>query len=236
MKLKDILTPTFKDYCQAPTSIVVVSTDSDFCRETVARGWLTEEQMAHAAERYQLGRSRSGKCIFWMIDELGFVHDGHIGNAWASDMLKNREPVLLKHWYATHCLFGLHLLQSESSVSSHICIVKSEASAVVLSELFPESLWMATVNPLHLDIRYFEPLRGHDLMLFPPTDETMSTYVSWLEVADQLRRLYFSSPQDRGSITVNPILEDHATASQKARHIDLLAFLEEGNEEVDSSK
>ena len=35
--------------------------------------------MAHAAERYRLGKSKKGKPIFWMIDERGIVRDGRIG-------------------------------------------------------------------------------------------------------------------------------------------------------------
>ena len=89
MKLNEILTPSFRalrDLTQksqkSQKSIVELcrSNDSDFCREVVARVWLTEEQMAHAAERYRLGRSKSGRCIFWMINEMGRVYDGHIGN------------------------------------------------------------------------------------------------------------------------------------------------------------
>ena len=133
MKLKDILTPSFRMLRQElglpkpGKPVVQVSADSDFCREVVARGWLTEEQMAHAAERYRLGRSRSGRCIFWMIDEIGRVYDGFETYPlplpewrgvyssegrrieWVSAMLKAREPELLREWHTEHCLLGAHL-------------------------------------------------------------------------------------------------------------------------------
>ena len=69
MRISEILTPSFRELRQElglprpAKAVVQVSADSDFCREVVARGWLTEEQMAHAAERYRLGRSKSGRCI-----------------------------------------------------------------------------------------------------------------------------------------------------------------------------
>ena len=91
MRISEIMTPSFRELRQElglprpAKAVVQVSADSDFCREVVARGWLTEEQMAHAAERYRLGRSKSGRCIFWMIDEMGRVYDGHIGNSWVYD-------------------------------------------------------------------------------------------------------------------------------------------------------
>ena len=122
MRISEIMTPSFRElrkelgiHEERKGSMVELcrSNDSDFCREVVARGWLTEEQMAHAAERYRLGRSRSGRCIFWMIDETGRVYDGHIGNSWVSAMLKAREPELLKDWHTEHCLLGLHQLKNE---------------------------------------------------------------------------------------------------------------------------
>ena len=67
MKLKEILTPSFRDCHRGSAPVAVASDDSDFCHEAVAKGWLTKEQMRHAAMRYQLGRSRSGKTIYWMI-------------------------------------------------------------------------------------------------------------------------------------------------------------------------
>lgn len=230
MKPKDVLSPTLKDFQQPIPPMVVVSTDSDFCQETVTRGWLTAEQIAHAAARYRLGKSRSGKCIFWMIDQQGIVHDGHIGNSWASTMLKNREPELLKDWHAKHCLFGQNLLMEDVRSKMEdvkrtldfrpqtldIALVESERSAVILSELFPEQLWLATCYPGNLTVENLEVLKGHHVTLFPPTDPTMSTYVTWLEVADQAHRQFALD------ISVSSILEDHATPEQKEACIDLV--------------
>ena len=116
MKLSEILTPCFKG--TEKRSIVQPTDDSDFCHEAVDKGWLTKEQMEHAAMRYRLGRSRSGRTIFWMIDERQRVRDGRIGDSWASQMLKAREPELLQNWHTEHCLFGLHLL-SETQISTN---------------------------------------------------------------------------------------------------------------------
>lgn len=226
MKLKSVLSPTLKDFQQPDTPMVVVSTDSNFCQETVTRGWLTAEQMARAAARYRLGKSRSGKCIFWMIDRQGIVRDGHIGTSWASTMLKNREPELLKHWHPQHCLFGQNLLMEDVKrtldfrpQTLDIALVERERSAVILSELFPEQLWLASCYLLNLTVENLEPLQGHHVTLFPPTDPTMTTYVAWLEVADQAHR------QLGLDISVSSILEDHATPTQKEARIDLVDML-----------
>ena len=65
-----------------------------------------------------------------------------------------------------------------------------------------------------------EPLQGQMVTIYPRTDPTMDTYLSFLELADSIRRLYPSI-----DLTVDAILEDHASDSQKDRCIDLLEFL-----------
>lgn len=278
MKLREILSPSFRDYRRPHTPLVVVATDSDFCRETVDSGVLTAEQMAHAAARYRLGKSKSGRCIFWMIDEAGKVRDGRIGNEWVSAMMKAREPVLLRECRTVHCLYGLHLIHTDNNghteitentervitntdhtdltenitrgarvnkgpaestentergvtntnntnnISKSVCIVDDERTAVILSELFPECLWMATMYPLNLNIRQLEPLRGRHVVLYPHTDSTMSHYVCWLEIAESARQHLHMD------VTCNRLLEDYATEEQKKRKIDLVGFLTEHTE------
>ena len=217
--------------------------DSDFClwvtdgsHRAGGHPILTEEQMKRAAERYRLGKSRSGKTIFWMIDEMDRVHDGHIGDSWVSVMLKAREPKLLRDWHAEHCLFGLHLLNFNLNPNlnanfnpnlnpncqlSMVCVVEKETSAVILSELFPEYIWMATCTPMNLMLDRLEPLRSCQVTLFPSTDMTMGTFLWWQEVAEEARQ------KRHLNITVSSVLEDCATEEQKRRKIDLVDFLVE---------
>ena len=83
--------------------------DFDFFHPFIDAGKLTTEQMHNAAERYHLGKTKSGQPIFWMIDDMLTPLDAHIGtDAWISTLLKAREP-LLKCWQVQHCPFGLHL-------------------------------------------------------------------------------------------------------------------------------
>ena len=280
MKISSILSPSFKSARKERRPIVQPTDDSDFCHEVVEKGWLTVEQMRRAAQRYRLGRSRSGRTIFWMIDEQQRVHDGRIGDSWVSAMLKQREPELLKDWHTEHCLFGLHLATKTktgtltgtltgarrrqetlrlrrtltgtgtstlSSLNTHhstlnthhstlnthhstlnnhhstedrsVCIVEKESSAVVLSELFPDYVWLATSYPSYFTIDRLEPLKGCHIVAFPHTDPLMNTYVSWLEIAEQARGTY------QLDITVSTLLEDNATSEQKMRSIDLAEFV-----------
>ena len=61
MKLKDILSPSFKDYLKPIKPMVEVEWDSDLCQEVVCKGWLSEKQIRHAAARYRLGKSKSAR-------------------------------------------------------------------------------------------------------------------------------------------------------------------------------
>jgi hypothetical protein len=236
MKFEDVFRHTFKALRQqiAPEvkrqvdfilpSIAMVETcradDFDFFRPAIDTGRLTVDNMHHAANRYHLGKTKSGKPIFWMIDETGTPIDAHIGTSgWLSTLLKKREP-LLQGWQVEHCLFGQHLLTSDLRPQiSSVCIVENERSAVVLSEIYPESLWMATGYAANLRVELMKPLDGRRVVLFPPTDESQDTYFAWLEVADQARRMYSLD------ISVSTVLEENATPDQKARKIDLIDYL-----------
>ena len=232
--------------------------DFDFFQPFIEAGRLTAEQMHRAAARYHLGKTRSGKPLFWMISETLDPMDAHIASDdWLSSLLKARQP-LLQHWCPTHCLFGQHLLSTLRSApcdasrlknspttlrsalpllrapaslknskpsttlnSTPVAIVESEASAAVLSELFPEVLWMAYATVEHLDIALFAPLQGRAVAIYPSTDPSASTYLFFLDLAEAVRQRYDIH------ISVASILEDLATPPQKDRCIDLLDFLRE---------
>ena len=239
------------------------STDSVFCRAVVKCGYLTEEQMLRAAERYRLGRSRDGGVIFWQIDDLGRTRDGKI-MYYREDCHrdKSRHPswasARMKAYYGydgdlpvERCLFGLHLL-TENSFKGHtdftddtdflcagtafmlqesvvsvrsvchkksVCVVEAEKTAVICSELFPQSIWMAAGGLSALSAEKLRPLRDHKVVLFPDTDPDGTTYACWKAIAGEASRSFLSP------VYVSPLLERHATQEQKAAKIDLVDFL-----------
>ena len=239
-----------------------LSTESVFCRALVSNGYLSEEQMQRAAQRYRLGRSRDGGVIFWQIDEHEVLHDGKImyyrpdchrdhdhKPTWTSFLLR-KAGQLPDDWRPEHCLFGLHLLtqsqfkghtdftdltdnsstpisgdskksvKSERSVCDNktICVVESEKTAVMMSELRPDCLWLATGGKTELNVARLKPLQGHRVILFPDTDTDGSTYREWYELALAAGDVY-GQP-----FTVSAILEQHATPSQKQRKIDIADY------------
>ena len=234
MKWDDVFCNTFKAISQRHAATIKQQVDFllpsmamvNACRVNdfegfdpfIAAGKLTTEQMHHATQRYNLGKTKSGQPIFWMIDDMMTPLDAHIGEGWISELLKRRDPIL-DFWHAQHCLFGLHLLSGTVPSAQSISIVESEASAIVLSELFPESLWMAYTTTSHLYPELLAPLEGQTVTIYPSTDPTMSTYLFFLDYAEAVRQSYDID------LTIDATLEDHATESQKERCIDILDFL-----------
>lgn len=210
----------------------------------IAAGKLSVEDMHQACERYYLGKTKTGTPIYWMIDDMNTPLDAHIGDRWISTLLKQREP-LIANWQVQHCLFGLHLLAHTGALTgdrppsciaglrlrnatvapvpsvSPAAIVESEASAIVLSALFPETIWLAYATTSHLSPDLFAPLEGHIVTIYPRTDPTLSNYLFFQDLVSLILQRYDLD------ITVSPLLEDNATADQKARCIDLLDYLKE---------
>lgn len=214
-----------------------ISTDTVFCRSLVSEGYLTEAQMHHAAQRYHLGRSKDGAVVFWEIDEEQQFRDGKLmyyhdnchrikerNASWVSTVLKSKMG-LPDELEPKRCFFGLHLKKEErggrreKSGMGTVAVVEAEKTAVILSELYPDTLWMASGGLTMLNASKLYPLREHRLVLFPDTDETGHTYQQWKSVAEAAQE-FFKYP-----IRVSPILESHATPKQKAAKIDLVDYL-----------
>ena len=210
-----------------------LSCGSACCRACVSMGYLTQQQMQRAAQRYRLGMSRDGGVIFWQFDQLGQVFDGKImyyrpdchrdkqrKPSWVSSEMKRfylaDQPEVAAEVQPPHGLFGLHLLGGGSLA---IAVVEAEKTAVIMSERFPDYLWLATGGLTELTAVKLFPLRGRKIILFPDTDTSLTAYSTWYRVAQEASRL-LGQP-----VTVSPILEQRATPAQKAAKIDLVDFL-----------
>ena len=201
-----------------------LSTRSGFCQSLVACGYMTAEQMQHAATAYRLGCSRDGAVIFWQIDDSGQVHDGKLMHyrpdchrdhqhqpSWVSYRLR-KAGMLSPEFRTAHCLFGLHLL---STTTAAVCVVESEKTAVIMSALRPSCLWLATGGKTELSVARLSPLAGRKVLLFPDTDPDGDTFCQWYDVAEAAASV-FGHP-----VTVSTLLERHATPAQKAAKIDI---------------
>jgi hypothetical protein len=172
--------------------------------------------------------------IFWQIDEFDQLRDGKIMHyrpdchrdhdrkpTWATYLLR-KNGRLPKDWNTDHCLFGLHLLMEDvrcMRADVKVAVVEAEKTAVIMSEVKPEYIWLATGGKTELNVAKLRPLKGHRVILFPDTDEDGQTYRDWYDVAEAASDV-FGHP-----VTVSTLLEQHATPLQKAAKIDLVDLL-----------
>lgn len=221
-------------FCPLPSDLVTrcLSLNSEFCRAAVSAGYLSQGQIVAAANRYRLGASKERGVIFWEIDAQQQVLTGKImyyqpdchrnkqhNPTWVHSLMKDKLPT---NYELQHCLFGLHLLTSDlGHQPSAVCIVESEKTAVILSEIIPDFIWMSCGGLQMFKPELLAPLVNHKVVIFPDTDETSEAYKQWLTILQQAAKLYpFKHP-----LRISNLLELHATPDQKQRKIDLIDYL-----------
>ena len=102
-----------------------------------------------------------------------------------------------------------------------VCIVESEKTAVIMSVICPECVWMSCGGLQMFKPELLAPLVNYKVVIFPDTDETGEAYKQWLAVLQQASQRYpFKHP-----LRISNLLEQHATPDQKSRKIDLIDFL-----------
>ena len=225
-----------KDLMHHPMWVRPLSAKSSFCRAVVQCGILTQRQMVHAAWRYRLGRSKDDAVIYWQIDQLGQVHDGKLmwygpdchrikgkKATWAMYLLKNYFNIPQETFQATHVFFGLHLLSHPTPGPVTVCIVEAEKTAIILSELYPQHIWLAAGGLFELQPQKFIALKHYKVVLFPDTDSDCKGYTIWYNTAQQVMQSFLWPKSN--VIHVSDFLERHATAEQKERKIDLVDFI-----------
>lgn len=228
-----------------------LSPDSVFCKALVANNILTEAQMLRAVLRYRLGCSRSGGVIFWQINQHEEIHDGKImyyrpdchrdknhNPNWVSAILAKRYG--WERGISRHCFFGLHQLSNSPFGYTNaikliderfeplragggvVAIVEAEKTAVTMSEIYPQYIWLAAGGLGEVQTDKFRPLRGRKLVLFPDTDPQGIAFKRWNDAAHLVMHQLFweNSPP----IYVSDLLERQATEDQKHRKIDILDF------------
>lgn len=124
--------------------------------------------------------------VFWLIDELGRVHDaklmayrrdGHRVANWANSMrsICERSHVGPQLAETEKVLFGLHLLPRYPAKT--VCIVESEKTAIICACHYPQFLWLATGGCGNLQADKLQPLQGRNVVVYPDSGE----YDKWKE-------------------------------------------------------
>lgn len=143
---------------------------------------------------------------------------------WVHSLMKSQLPA---DYELQHCLFGLHLLKEDGrgnmADGRKVAIVEAEKTAVIMSEIVPEFIWMSCGGLQMFNAELLVPLVNHKVVILPYTDETGEAYNKWMTVLQQAQRQYsFKYP-----LRISRLLEDHASTEQKKRKIDIIDFLYE---------
>ncbi len=188
-------------------------------------------------QRFKIGTSKrwEGATVFWQVDKLGNIRQAKVMlyNPNTGKRVKEDQPpeqgrnkiffagkqILKSQGIAEpnlkQCLFGEHQLPLEPNKS--VAIVESEKTAILMSVLLPEYIWLATGGKngcRWTELSVFKSLEGRNVVLFPD----LGCYDDWSEKAELLKRIGFK-------ISVSQFLEDQANQNDKLNGFDLVDYL-----------
>lgn len=152
--------------------------------------WLIGKDKAFKAFMdYHIGTAHDGGCIFLQVDVFGKIRAGKIISYKDGHRVKDGLPVRWlhkdKHYKQfvhgdtlKQCFFGEHLLPTRPDAP--VAIVESEKTALLMSAIRPEYVWLATGGSCGLqNAEKTKMLDGRDVTLFP--DNGM--YLKWRQIA-----------------------------------------------------
>lgn len=160
---------------------IVNDTVKCFERQTLYTYLLTKfDKVAldEAFKKYKVGTCRNGGTIFWQIDIEGrahtgkmmqYLHNGHRNKldfgTWAHKASLIKKELHKDTYTLQQCLFGEHLIKDGCKVA----IVESEKTAVCMSIIKPEYIWLATGGCCNVQGYKFRHLieKHCDITFFP---------------------------------------------------------------------
>ena len=162
--------------------------------------WLSQiapsaEALERVVKTFQLTASVTGAIVFWYIDEnkrkcqgkmMWYGTDGHRrggASSVSSEMAKRglmKENVSMKQ-----CLFGVQ--QIADRPIDTVYVVESEKTAIIMTMLHPEHIWLAAGGCSMLNRQTLSPLHDRRVMLIPDS----GMYGKWSEAVRQSRLRFY---------------------------------------------
>ena len=142
--------------------------------------------------------------IFWQIDNKERIRAGKVMLYNPETGKRVKEPYNHINWLhniqnetdfnLSQCLFGLHLINED--YQKKIAIVESEKTAIIMSIILPEYIWLATGAKHGLKLDKLKPLKNRQIVLYPDKGE----YNDWIKKSKPIKEAGFK-------IEVSNILE-----------------------------
>ncbi len=168
----------------------------------------TEAQIHTAMQSYFLTGTNlcwNNTTVFWQIDHKERIHGGKIMLYDPSNGKRIKKPYNHINWIhkalkiedfnLNQCFFGLHRIIED--YNKPIAIVESEKTAIIMSIIVPEVIWIATGSKQNLKAQLMEPLKDRKIVLYPDKGE----YDDWMKKAELLKVIGFK-------LEVSDILEN----------------------------
>lgn len=184
--------PTFLNFNYVTQSLNVES-DNNFI--LYLKQYFSDDQVSDAIKKYYIGTGNywNGATVFWQIDENGNVHAGKVMlyDKYTGKRIKKpyshvnwiHKVYKLKNYVLQQCLFGIHNLKNHKKGNT-IFIVESEKTAIVMSMIFPEYLWLATGSKTNFKEKLLKPLKKYSVIVYPDKSE----YNDWNKTILQLNK------------------------------------------------
>lgn len=203
-------------------------------RSIIGRNQLTDllqrtfpqSRVTNAVQRYLIGFSSfvtgtmGDALIFWQLNEKKKIINAKRIHYRADGHRDKKMPPLVMYPDNPQCLFGLHLLQ-DADPDQPVAIVESEKSALIMSMVRPDFLWMACGSLNNFNQSFLEPLRERLIIGFPDVDikrdkqsQVSTSCAMWQNVAKELRRQGWR-------IIIDTTLEKSVNTAQRMDKIDV---------------
>ena len=137
----------------------------------------------------------SNSTAFWQIDDKEKIHACKIMQYDRLTGKRVKKPYNHINWLhnaikepdfnINQCLFGLHLVNDDYQKT--IAIVESEKTAIIMSLLLPDYIWIATGSKQNLKFELLKPIKKRNIVLFPDKGE----YFNWLNKKTELNAIGF---------------------------------------------
>ena len=184
------------------------------------------EQVLQVITDYLVGYESldSGKIdnsiLYWQVDNNGTIYNAKRICYKAGGHRDKKVPPMIIWSHRPQCLFGLHRYNQQNR-HMPVAIVESEKSALIMSIVKPDHLWMATGSLNNFNEQFLEPVKDAVITAYPDVDNERDkktrksvSYELWRRIAARLNRKGWN-------ITVSSVLEDTATTSQRLDKIDI---------------
>ncbi|WP_417196982.1 DUF6371 domain-containing protein [Bizionia sp.] len=160
--------------------------------------FFTPRDVTDVIHKFFIGTSNhwNGATVFLQVDECIKVHAGKVMLYDKQTGKRVKKPfncitwlhrvLRLNDFVLQQCLFGLHNL-NDCNIKD-IGIVESEKTAIIMSIIRPDIIWMATGSKSNFKSKLLKPLKGRKIIAFPDKTE----FEIWNKTAEQLRKEGFN--------------------------------------------